>query len=507
MGGLGNLYFASLRADKSITALDFTDYGTLGISNANFPLEIVKEGPFWMGFSADHRARDLIRYRFNSPCDADQEIANGLEVRKAFSSSGTKTIVVETSLGNEVRKGAATVEINSSQAPPADFSYIASCVSTPVKYVFSENTDDLVSINWDFGDGTSGTGSSVEHSYASAGSYNVTAQIESQNGCTNQIKKEVFVYPEFNAGFSISNQISCTNAALIFQNEIDEDLQVVVSHEWSIDGVQVSNDVDLTYMFDEAGTYNVQLVSSLNECSSTYSEMVEVLEGPVASFIVSDACVGTSFNFNNTSSGDISGYIWNFGDGTSSTLESPVYTYDSPGDYTVRLTAFNDAGCETTIEQLVTVYSQPIPEFSTGLACELNPVQFTDQSTVSDANIESWFWDFGDGNTSQNQNPSAQFNSDGIYTVNLTVTSTFGCESTITRNIEVLPSPEVSFSYSDVCLGEEVQFTDESIPPPGESITEWAWDLGGEFSSDRNPVKSFDFPVEYDVSLTVQASN
>ncbi|MEJ2005560.1 MAG: PKD domain-containing protein, partial [Cyclobacteriaceae bacterium] len=287
MGAFGNFYSSQLEADKEINELNITDNGTLGVSTLNYPLKVVKDGPYWVAFSADHRERDLIRYRFPSPCDADQEIASGSAVQKSFSTSGAKTISIELSDPGVLQKTATTVVVNNNQAPPVSFSFSSSCVSSPVRFNFTEETSDITSIKWDFGDGSTGNGVEIEHSYRMPGSYLVTLEIESAGGCSNRSQQQVVVYDDFSAGFEVDGELFCTNSEIIFTNLIDEDLLEVTRHSWYINDIEVSNKTDLRYTFQEAGNYIIELVTQLGNCSSTLAKEIEVLEGAVPAFTVS----------------------------------------------------------------------------------------------------------------------------------------------------------------------------------------------------------------------------
>ena len=150
---------------------------------------------------------------------------------------------------------------------------------------------------------------------------------------------------------------------------------------------------------------------------------------PVANF-TTNTTSGTApetVQFTDTSSNSPTAWNWNFGDGGSSTLQNPTYTYNAPGTYTVTLTAGNAAGNNTiTQTNLITVnYPVPVASFTTNTTTGLNPlnVQFTDNST---GNITSYYWDFGDGNTSTLQNPTNTYTLPGTYTVTETVTGPGG---------------------------------------------------------------------------------
>ena len=130
---------------------------------------------------------------------------------------------------------------------------------------------------------------------------------------------------------------------------------------------------------------------------------------PVANF-TANTTSGTApetVQFTDTSSNNPTTWNWTFGDGGSSTLQNPTYTYNTPGTYTVTLTAGNIGGNNTTTQtNLITVnYPVPVASFTANITTGTAPldVQFNDQST---GNITSYYWNFGDGGSSTLQNPT-----------------------------------------------------------------------------------------------------
>ncbi|MDX1628972.1 MAG: PKD domain-containing protein, partial [Fulvivirga sp.] len=275
----------------------------------------------------------------------------------------------------------------------------------------------------------------------------------------------------------------------------------------------VSTERDLIYNFDNGGTFNIKLITSIPGCSHEVVKSVDIIAGPEPDFTVNDDCVGALFQFNNTTTGaDIISYEWDFGNGFMSNQENPdPFEYSAPGTYTVTLITENASGCITSIQKSVTVYDLPNVNFSNELACEQAPTQFTDLSSVNNANIMAWEWDFNDpesvSNSSSEQNPTHVFSSAGTYNVKLIVTSTFGCIDSLVQTVTVKDAPIADFTWDKICIGEEVQFQDESEAVPGEVLTSWAWDLGGVFSDQQNPTATFDFPIDYNVSLSVTSQN
>jgi PKD repeat protein len=198
-------------------------------------------------------------------------------------------------------------------------------------------------------------------------------------------------------------------------------------------------------------------------------------------------------------------WSWNFGDGGVSHLENPSHTYNSPGVYTVVLTVTNAGGtdAETKTGYITVTPPPPVANFSGTPTSGVAPlqVQFTDLSTNSPT---SWSWNFGDGGSSTQQNPSYTYNTPGLYTVVLTATNTGGSDAetkTAYINVTVVPVPVANFSGTptsgDVPL--TVQFTDQSTNSP----TSWSWNFGdGGSSTQQSPSHTYNSPGVYTVILT-----
>ena len=183
-------------------------------------------------------------------------------------------------------------------------------------------------------------------------------------------------------------------------------------------------------MLDEVALYDRALTA--DEIQDHYEDGLEgwgIGYIPVAGFTANpiSGVRPLIVNFTDESTGNITSWSWDFGDGLgSSTEQSPTYTYDNAGTYPVILTVTgpNGTDTETKNDYIVVGDIAPVANFTADPMSGAYPltVEFTDQST---GNITSWFWDFGDGSTSTSteQNPIYIYNNAGTYTVSLTVTS------------------------------------------------------------------------------------
>ncbi len=159
-----------------------------------------------------------------------------------------------------------------------------------------------------------------------------------------------------------------------------------------------------------------------------------------------------SVSFTDLSTNNPTAWSWDFGDGGTSTLQNPSYTYNTAGTYTVALTAINAYGSDTKsvvgyITVSAPVTNPPVADFSGTPTSGDYPlaVSFTDLSTETPT---SWSWDFGDGGTSTLQNPSYTYNAAGTYTVSLTATNAYGSDTkTSVDYITVTAPPAAGTMY------------------------------------------------------------
>ncbi|MCA9579031.1 MAG: PKD domain-containing protein [Sandaracinaceae bacterium] len=195
-----------------------------------------------------------------------------------------------------------------------------------------------------------------------------------------------------------------------------------------------------------SGPHTVTLtVSDGNGRSDTVSMLI-TLETPGASYTTDISGLTVVFTDTSTPGASaITSWLWDFGDGGTSTQQNPTHTYATGGMYTVCLTPVNDQGASASCGQ-VTVASPPVAAF-THQVNDLT-VALTDTSTAANgANVVAWAWDFGDGNTSTQQNPSHTYSAGGTYTVTLTVTASAGGTDTVSSMITVsAPAPTCSIT-------------------------------------------------------------
>ncbi|HEY1115828.1 MAG TPA: PKD domain-containing protein [Chitinophagaceae bacterium] len=225
----------------------------------------------------------------------------------------------------------------------------------------------------------------------------------------------------------------------------------------------------------------------------------------------SGGCSPLDIAFTNATTGASANatFLWDLGNGNSSTLRDPGAIYREEKVYTITLTV-TDGTQTSTKTATVTVYKKPTVDFASSSAkvCLPAPASFTVQAAPGDGYITNYYWDFGDGQTAQGwgSSMSHSYSYEQKPTVSLTVTNSYGCHSSINKPeaLEVLPAinPVITPDKALLCsLEETVQFSNNSTGPGALS---YSWDFGdGTRSTEKAPSKVYTRKGVYGARVTV----
>lgn len=267
----------------------------------------------------------------------------------------------------------------------------------------------------------------------------------------------------------------------------------------SVPQLTVNNLTDTTY-------YRAEVQNG--SCSSVFTlpYQVAVNSNPNATFMVDDVCFGSANSFINASSivgNQTMDFIWDFSDGSSSSLKNPTHTFGTPGNYPVKLIVTSSEGCVDSVTNTVVVNTPPSVFFSQDDVCLGQVMAFVNQSTPDEVSVQSYNWDFGDGNNSTQKSPSHMYSAAGNYEVTLRVVTNEGCTGLYAKEVVVEALPSVSFSFENVCFGESIDFTNKSSIPSGN--LNYLWNFGdGQTSTDINPSHLYSSEGTYLVNLSVR---
>jgi large repetitive protein len=392
-----------------------------------------------------------------------------------------------------------TVAITVNEPPAIGFTFSpdSSCINVPISFINSAGSD--VTSFWDFGDGNTSNLTNPVHQYSTSGNYTVTLTGTSLiNGCTSTISQVLNVSENPVAQFTPNPSSGCVSLAVQFNNTSTN----AQYYTWNFGDGNTSGLFNPNHTYSQAGVYTVQMIAeNVNGCSDTMTQVVTVHPLPVASFTSTYNCTDpVGIQFTNTSAGAV-GYSWNFGNGQTSTLNNPLATYATPGNYNVSLTAVNQYGCEHEVIQSFTVY--PLPEINFVLPD--NEICAGEEITIIPVTngVDSIVWNMGDGtNITANQLTYA-YSTAGNYYVTATAYGGAGCIENIsyTASLTVNETAIADFEYDHVATNGVTDGT-ISFTNLSQNADSYFWTFGdGSSSNEVNPVHEFISSVDYSTTL------
>ena len=398
------------------------------------------------------------------------------------------------SCGNTVTTNTVTMVL----PPVAAFTASPSSGCGPLTVEFTNASTGAATYSWSFpgGSPSTSTATNVTVTYATPGNY--TAVLTATNaGGSNSITQAIDVLTVPTATFA-----SSVNGATV---QFDNTTAGATSYSWAFGDGNSSTLEDPTHTYASDGVYQVVLTAT-NDCgTSTFTQTVTIATPPTAGFnaSVQTGCAPLTVQFNNTSSANASTYAWQFpgGSPSSSNQANPTVVYAAAGQYSVILTVSNAAGSNTVTQtNYITVTTVPATVFSAAVN------GYTANFTNATSGATSYQWNFGDGGTSVEPNPSHVYSNAGTYTVVLTATNACGT-STSTQVVTIVAPPVAAFTASPIsgCDSLTVQFTNTSAGNP----TTFAWQFPGgspSTSTLENPTVFYASPGVYSVLLTATNS-
>lgn len=422
-----------------------------------------------------------------------------------------------------------------SQPPVAKFGVLSSaCAAKAIQFSDSSSTAGvgLQKWIWNFGDNTpdvvATSGAAQTHTYAAAGTYTATLQVESAGGCksfpfTRQITVSVGPVVDF------SFDKACLPVATVqFTNlsTISDGSQAQLLYRWDFGDGGTATTKDPTHDFKSAGPFVAKLVvTTAAGCQDSASKSINTIyESPVAKFTApGQACLATVVNFSDGSTApnsSVAEWEWDFGDGSPfDTQQSPSHTYAKAGTYTATLKVHSAVGCTSSLAaQTIVINPLPVADFNiANSACEKANLSFTNISSAGTSTVSKATWDFGDGAISDLLTPTHTYQQTGNYSVSLSVETDAGCKSSpVSKQITVHPAPKVGFIVPGTCVNDPVSvFADTTTISDGsQSNFQWLWNFGDQnalpannSSTIKDAQHHYTAAGNYNVSLTVTSKD
>ncbi len=325
--------------------------------------------------------------------------------------------------------GVVIIKYEAPATPSADFTWTPTYPLIDQTVQFTDtSTDALIETwNWSFGDVDNSTLQNPKHYYAHNNTFAVNLTVTNKSYQSTKIQN-IQVWNATDSNFSANVTSGFSPLPVGFTNT---ETNLSTSWYWDFGDGNVSTSINGNHTYEIPGVYNVSH-RVLNPATSSWTNKTSYIAvyAPITTDFVgtpTDIYSGDTVTFTDLSSGTVTTWLWDFGDGTHSGLQNPTHVYTGAGmNYTVNLSASSPIGTKNESKvDYIRVYNSSYPKADfTGTPTTGSPsllVTFTSQSTGL-APL-TYNWSFGDGTFSDVQNPQHVYTYSGTYDVNLTVTN------------------------------------------------------------------------------------
>lgn len=400
--------------------------------------------------------------------------------------------------------------------PTAQFSNLGNCQNSNISFI-NESGGPNTPSHWNFGDGQSSNAFSPNHIYALPGDYTIEL-IAGITGCQDTIENTITVDPLPLVQFTVNDNVGCTPFGVSFNNN-----SVGISSQiWTFGDNTSSTDLSPSHVFltsqGSSSNFTVTLSGTSDMgCSATANTLITVNSGAFASFIDPNSvpeCSPHTSAFINNSQAAVS-YLWDFGDGNTSTEFAPTHVYENNttlvGFFTASLIAYSTGECHDTTEQTIVVFPSATfnIDFNSFTGC--SPVEIPMPLLTGAAEFH---WIFGDGAESFEALPTHIYQTTlpiDTFEVSFIGTSVFGCTDTTHSSVIILGGPTASFSidHTDGCEPASVVFYNNS-----SNVDSYQWNFqDGNISNTSDTLfthvfeQEGDFLSHFNIELVATSSN
>lgn len=456
----------------------------------------------------------------------------GQIVSYAWSAPGiyTVTLTVTDDSGSGSAAQSTTSRVVVDAAPIADAGPDQFVTVSDVQFDGGDSADregEIISYEWDFGDGNRGTGREVRHAYADPGEYRVSLVVRDDGGAPlntdrDTMRVTVNAAPIADAG---PPQTVAPGDEVILSGRasVDPDGEIA-RYSWTFPDGTVKSGVRVAHVFDQSGTFPVRLAVQDDFPGGPARDEAEVLitvNAPPVAQAGADVLIapGETVEFDARQSfdpdGDIAGYAWSFSDGVGEADTAvTARRFDTPGVYSAQLIVTDDAGVlnsTDTDDRVIRVNTAPVALAGAEQVTDQLHVEF-DGSGSGDADGDAlvYVWDAGDGSAPLfGQKVLHVYEKPGIYPVTLTVSDGTGVgneRATDATKVTIRSRPVADAGGNkDVCSGESILFDASASVDPDGGLLRYTWEFGdGSQSTLINPTKIYERPGTYEVTLKVE---
>ncbi len=477
--------------------VNFIALGLFAQTNSDFIADTVCVGDSSLFMSTSSSTGNILNFNWDIDSNGVFNDANGQIVKWKF---GTyKTYKVGLQVISDLPDTAVFYKNVVLKAKPnADFeiNIVLQCL-TANAYIYTNKStiaSGTMSYFWDLDDGVvTSTAVDTGKMYFISGNKKINLIATSYMGCVDSIKKDIWVLANSKADFNINDTIQCLSNENFIFTDSSTACDPLVSFSWDFNNDGIFGDSTgkspVSVKFGAAGIHyvGIRIITTTGRDSIYYP--VTVLPSGNIDFSVNDSMQcndADNYIFTNNStfpSGSLT-YLWEFGDGDTSTIKNSTKSYNSGGIYNVKLIGTTDKGCMDSVIKNVYVFHSPKVDFEVNdsFQCFGDTFKFVNKSTISAPWSLTYTWDFGDGSARVSTVDTQKlYTAGGTYTVKLIAVSDSFCSDSITKNMKVISGSLAKFIIDDStrCFGNnQFEFTNNSTNcSPIDTIL---WDLDND---------------------------
>ena len=317
---------------------------------------------------------------------------------------------------------------------------------------FSFDGDNIRNVVWKFTNTSTGieemhTQSSTKYTFDQRANYLIELTAIDNNGCETIESYTQFVDDIIQPDFTSATDV-CAKESMTFTKSFQDIYENITNYRWDFgDGQSEEGLIPIpltTHRYEEGGNYSVTLTvsNSFSNCESAVTKDIDIPISSKIDFSFNTICAKNNMTFTNkTTKGDeeIESYQWIFPDKSTSTMENATFYFEEAGIFPVSLISTSDLGCSNMLTKMVHVKDIPKAgiELSSPFVAAFVPFQFYDKSEGGDSEIVSYYWDFGNGETSNKKDPIYTYQKIENYLLKHSVTNALNCSDTVKLRLDL----------------------------------------------------------------------
>jgi MYXO-CTERM domain-containing protein len=470
--------------------------------------------------SSDVGTSDSVSYAW---AFSDGDVATGSSVTHTWADDGSATATCTATDDDSDSDSDTVTTVVSNLDPSIDTFSTTSSADEGDSLSFvcdaSDEGDDTVSTEWDFGDGDSSTSATTTHTYADDGSYTATCDVSDEDGGSSSQSTSITIA---NVAPSIDSSSFSTSGdegeSLSFSASASDPGDDTVSYEWDFDDGTTSSSASSTHTWSDNGTFTVTLTVSDEDGGSSSSSETVIIDNvaPVISALTGDSAgdegstLSWLVSYSDDGSDDTFTVSWDYGDGDTGSGDSVSHAYEEDGSYSLSVEVCDNNGdCDTETETIAVANAAPVISSFSGDTVGNEADSFSATCTASDAGASdtlTYLITWGDGNSTTSSSDSNTYDDDGSYTATCTVTDDDGDSDTESYTVivsSVDPTIDSMTSSQSGDEGDVLTFTASASDPGADTIT-YTWDFGdGEESTGSSVTHTYTDDDSFTYTLTV----